>query len=69
MQIRCDGCGRVFTPSGLSQHLSKTQNLRCRRSLAQTGFASVSPPDRAPDSQDLSGSPVRPQYGKFAVSC
>ena len=29
----CDGCGRGFTRRGLSQHLSKTRNTRCRRLL------------------------------------
>jgi hypothetical protein len=28
-QIRCRGCDKVFTPRGLSQHTSKTQNVRC----------------------------------------
>jgi hypothetical protein len=46
MRIRCDGCGRAFAPSGLSQHLSKTRDLRCRRSLVQSDPASVSLSDR-----------------------
>jgi hypothetical protein len=29
-QIQCDGCKRWFTPRGLSQHVSKTRNVRCR---------------------------------------
>ena len=29
MQTQCQGCDRVFTPRGLSQHASKTQNVRC----------------------------------------
>ena len=29
-QVRCQGCDKAFTPRGLSQHVSKTQNERCR---------------------------------------
>ena len=29
-QIRCQGCDRVFSPRGLSQHLSRTPNAVCR---------------------------------------
>jgi hypothetical protein len=29
-QVRCEGCNRKFTPSGLSQHVAKTQNPYCR---------------------------------------
>jgi hypothetical protein len=42
MQIRCDGCGRVFAPSGLSQHLAKTRDPRCRRPPIQTHSVPVS---------------------------
>ena len=28
-QIRCQGCDRVFSPRGLSQHLSRTPNAVC----------------------------------------
>ena len=28
-QVRCDGCNKPFTPSGLSQHIAKTPNARC----------------------------------------
>jgi hypothetical protein len=30
-QLRCPGCERVFTPRSLSQHVSWTQDSRCRR--------------------------------------
>jgi hypothetical protein len=30
-QVRCRGCNKAFTPRGLSHHISKTQNMRCRR--------------------------------------
>lgn len=30
-QVRCQGCDKAFSPAGLSQHMSKTQNLRCWR--------------------------------------
>ncbi len=29
-QVQCQGCDKAFTPHGLSQHMSKTQNLCCR---------------------------------------
>src|SRR5882757_2115982 len=45
-QIQCHGCGKHFTPSGLSQYLSKTQDLRCHRSSIQTDSVSVSLSDR-----------------------
>jgi len=54
-QIRCNGCNRVFTPSGLSQHLSKTQDSRCRRSSIQTDSVSVSPSEF----RMLDGDPIR----------
>ena len=28
-QVQCWGCDKVFTPCGLSQHTSKSQNIRC----------------------------------------
>lgn len=28
-QVRCRGCDKIFTPRALSQHASKTQNVRC----------------------------------------
>ena len=76
VRVQCNGCGRVFVPSGLSQHLSRTQDLRCRRSITQTQSATRSSPDhRAQDagptqvSQDLSAKHVRPEDGMFAVAC
>ena len=49
-QIRCQGCDRVFSPRGFSQHLSRTPNAVCRKvqttsrtpSLFQTVLASNS---------------------------
>jgi hypothetical protein len=29
-QMRCHGCNKAFTPHGFSQHVVKTQNVRCR---------------------------------------
>src|ERR1700742_4520480 len=29
VQVRCHGCDRGFTPCGLSQHVSRTQDSRC----------------------------------------
>jgi hypothetical protein len=33
-RVQCRGCKRWFKPSGLSQHLSKTRDPRCRDALA-----------------------------------
>lgn len=33
-QVRCPGCEKNFTPRGLSQHITRTQDLRCRRVVA-----------------------------------
>ena len=30
-QVKCPGCEREFTPRGLSQHVSRIDNIRCRR--------------------------------------
>ena len=35
-RIRCYGCDRTFTHCGLSQHISKTQDIRCRRVSAMS---------------------------------
>jgi hypothetical protein len=32
-QAPCRGCGRFFAPRGLSQHVSKSQDPRCRSLL------------------------------------
>jgi hypothetical protein len=29
-QIWCQGCDRTFTPSGIDQHITKTQHLQCQ---------------------------------------
>ncbi|KAH9027968.1 hypothetical protein EDB85DRAFT_2074700 [Lactarius pseudohatsudake] len=29
--VQCRGCGKHFTPHGLSQHISKTRRINCRR--------------------------------------
>ena len=41
-QLRCFGCDRNFSPRGLSQHYSKTQDPRCRRRSIAPQFSSVS---------------------------
>jgi len=33
-QVQCPGCEKDFTPRGLSQHVARTQDLRCRRVVA-----------------------------------
>ena len=40
-QLRCFGCNRVFSPRGLSQHISKTSNLRCRNPVAPHVSATI----------------------------
>ena len=40
--IRCHGCGRFFTPLGLSQHISRTRRTDCRS--AHDLFHMQSPP-------------------------
>jgi len=57
VQVRCQGCDKAFTPRGLSQHVSKMQNERCRRinnlplnnlsspSILYTASRSPSPPN------------------------
>ena len=42
--VWCNGCGRGFTPSGLSQHLSKTQNPCCHHLLIQSNLVLLSLP-------------------------
>src|ERR1700730_10521446 len=45
-QVLCFGCNRKFSPRGLSQHVSKTQDLCCCSSstAAQFPFASSAIP-------------------------
>src|ERR1700730_18689613 len=45
-QVLCFACNRKFSPHGLSQHVSKTQDLCCRSSstAAQFPFASSAIP-------------------------
>ena len=33
-QVWCPGCERDFTPCGLSQHVTRTQDLRCHHVVA-----------------------------------
>ena len=40
-QIRCRGCDRVFSPRGLSQHLSKTQDAVCREAQSTSRTPSL----------------------------
>ena len=41
-QVQCRGCGRPFTPRGLSQHVSKTQDPRCRSALSTSRVPTAS---------------------------
>jgi len=41
-QVRCPGCERDFTPCGLSQHITKTQNLCCHHVLVTSQSCLVS---------------------------
>jgi hypothetical protein len=49
-QVQCPGCERVFTPSGLSKHLSKIDDFQCHHIVAasQTHLASMAFPCMAP---------------------
>jgi hypothetical protein len=60
-QVQCRGCDKAFTPRGLSQHVSKTQNMRCRHvnnppracldtpSISRTASQSSPSPNRTPE--------------------
>ena len=43
MLIQCRGCGRSFAPRGLSQHVSKTHDPRCRSALKTSRPQAASP--------------------------
>ena len=45
-QVPCRGCGRLFTPRGLSQHVSKTQDPRCRSAVSTSRVPTASSSDR-----------------------
>ena len=49
-QVQCPGCERGFTPSGLSQHLSRIGDFRCHRVVvaSQTHLASTTFPHMVP---------------------
>lgn len=59
-QVQCPGCERGFTPSGLSQHLSRIGDFRCRRVVAasQTHLASTAFPRTAPRLLSTSASQI-----------
>jgi hypothetical protein len=81
VQVRCPGCERDFTPRSLSQHVSKSQDLRCCRIVAtsQSHRPSVafprmtSPPTLTSNwasqvvGEDVLGD--EQTQGKFAVTC
>src|SRR5580698_9476420 len=66
-QIRCPGCDRTFSPSGLAHHISKTSDSRCHGfntapqtqsisgTSAQTGFSPALAPTHV---SDVSGSAI-----------
>jgi hypothetical protein len=41
-RARCHGCGRVFVPRGLSHHVNKSRDPRCRSAL-RTSRGRVAP--------------------------
>lgn len=41
-RVQCHGCERWFSPSGLSQHVSKTGDMRCRDALTVSRFLHAS---------------------------
>jgi len=45
-QLQCFGCNKVFSPCGLSQHISKTSNPRCR-SITDVPYVSTTIPRAA----------------------
>jgi len=49
-QVQCPECVKWFTPSGFSQHVSRTRDLRCRRIVArsQSHLATAAFPRMAP---------------------
>jgi len=82
-QVRCPGCERDFTPCGLSQHVSRTQDLRCRRVVAtsqshlfSTTFPRMGPPptlsstwvSQAAGEGTLGDEYNEPTQGEFAVT-
>jgi len=82
-QVWCPGCEKGFTPCSLSQHVSRTQDLRCcrvvatsRSHLASTAFPHMgSPPTLcstwAPQvaGEDALGNEYnKPAQGEFAVT-
>ena len=82
-QVRCPGCERDFTPRGLSQHVTKTQDQRCRRVVATSqphllsaAFPRMaSPPtlsstwaSQVAGEDALGGEYEEPTQGEFAVT-
>ena len=53
MRIRCPGCGKFFVPRGLSQHLAKSQDLRCQQSSVQRDSVDAEALGPIHGSQDL----------------
>lgn len=51
-KVQCRGCEKWFQPSGLSQHLAKTKEARCRDSL------NVSQVPRMPSSTPNTATPL-----------
>ncbi|KAF8489360.1 hypothetical protein F5888DRAFT_1808868 [Russula emetica] len=41
-RVQCHGCDKWFSPRGLSQHVSKTQDTRCRDTVAASQVSAVS---------------------------
>src|ERR1700722_14966500 len=54
MQVKCNGCGKKFTPRGLSQHVIRTRDSRCNPVYATLPSGpkfiphAASPPDPYP---------------------
>ena len=72
-QLRCHGCDKVFTPRGLSQHVNKTHDSRCRVNVASQGrsvsasvVCTAFQPGLYPNhtSQDLGGNGPGGQYDR-----
>lgn len=61
-KVQCKGCGRWFSPSGLSIHISKTQKRPCRTAIAVSQVprvsSSIQPTARSPPLSPNRVSPV-----------
>ena len=76
-RVRCPGCESEFTPRGLSQHVSRTEDSRCRDGIvtSQSHLVSAafprmaSPPTLSPSwASQIAGETNELTQGEFAVT-